>query len=162
MINRVIGEMIAYFKEDVRRINHALKVYGFAAAISGMEGIFEREGMVTGLAAVLHDIGIKEAERKYGSAAGKYQEIEGPSITRPILEISGIESNIIDRVCFLIGNHHSYHKIDGLDFQILVEADFLVNIFEDNMERHAIESIGKKYFKTGYGMKLLDLMYLSL
>ena len=37
-------------------------------------------------AAVLHDIGIREAERKHGSSAGKYQEVEGPPIARRILE----------------------------------------------------------------------------
>ena len=33
-------------------------------------------------AAYLHDIGIKEAERKYQSSAAPYQEQEGPAIAR--------------------------------------------------------------------------------
>jgi hypothetical protein len=160
MIGRISREMIIYFKDDVRRINHALKVYGFASAISGMEGVPKKEDTVIGLAAVLHDIGIKEAERKYNSSSGKYQEIEGPPIAKQILEGNGIEAEVVDRVCYLIGNHHSYHKIDGLDFQILVEADFLVNIFEDNMDNASIESIKKKYFKTENGVRLIESMYL--
>jgi len=157
----VIDKMIEYFGGDVRRINHALKVYGFATTISDVHGVSEKEAKVIGHAAVLHDIGIKEAERKYQSAAGKYQEIEGPLIAKQILEKSGVENSVIERVCFLIGNHHSYQKIDGLDFQILVEADFLVNIFEDSMDRHVVESIKKKYFKTESGIKLINGIYLK-
>jgi HD superfamily phosphodiesterase len=161
MMFYVIDKMIEYFGGDVRRINHSLKVYGFATTISDVNGVSEKEAKVIGLAAILHDIGIKEAERKYHSTAGKYQEIEGPPIAKQILEKSGVENSIIERVCFLIGNHHSYQKIDGLDFQILVEADFLVNIFEDNMDRHVVESIKKKYFKTENGMKLINGIYLK-
>lgn len=161
MTDRIINAMIHYFNGDVRRINHTLKVYGLAVVIGGGENLSEREGKIVELTAVLHDIGIKEAERKYHSSAGIYQELEGPPIAKEILENHGIEGDIVERVCFLIGNHHSYAKIDGLDFQIIVEADFLVNIFEDQLERTAVESIGKKYFKTGNGLKLLDTMYLN-
>ncbi len=161
MIEIIINEMIAYFQNDVRRINHALKVYGFAATLSGMEQVSDEKKTILLYAAILHDIGIKEAERKYNSTSGRYQEIEGPPIAKEILEKSGIPSPISERVCFLIGNHHSYGKIDGLDFQILVEADFLVNIFEDQLDREAIENICRKYFKTEMGSALLHSMYLS-
>jgi hypothetical protein len=161
MNHRIIREMMRYFQDDVRRINHALKVSGFAATIAGREGVLEQDATVIGLAAALHDIGIKKAEEKYHSTAGKYQEVEGPPLAKQILQRNGIEASIIERVCFLIGNHHSYQKIDGLDFQILVEADFLVNIFEDGLDRGAVRSIRDKYFKTATGIELLDTMYLS-
>jgi len=159
MIHRVINSMVIYFQNDVGRINHALKVYGFAHALAGMEGLSAEEKLVVDLAAVLHDIGIKEAERKYNSSAGKYQEIEGPPIAKGIMDECRVETEIANRVCYLIGNHHSYHKIDGLDFQILVEADFLVNIYEDEMSENAIESVRNKYFKTAGGIKLIETMY---
>ncbi len=161
MIEKIMNEMITYFKNDVRRINHALKVYGFALTLSGMEKLSEEEKKILLYAAILHDIGIKEAERKYNSTSGHYQEIEGPPIAKAILEGQGIPSQNIERVCFLIGNHHSYDKIDGLDFQILVEADFLVNIFEDQLNQEVIDSIGRKYFKTKTGTSLLQSMYFS-
>ncbi len=159
MVSRVLEEMITYFRQDVRRVNHALKVYGFARAISGNEALSERQRIAVELAAVLHDIGIKEAEKKYGSSAGKYQEIEGPPIARDIREAAGIEKDMIERVCYLVGNHHSYNKIDGTDFQILVEADFLVNIDEDKLDPEAIKSIKAKYFKTATGIRLLESLY---
>ena len=59
----------------------------------------------------------------------------------------------------MIGNHHSYSKIDGLDFQILVEADFLVNIYEDELNKKMLASIREKYFKTTTGKMLLGTIY---
>ena len=151
--------MIKYFGMDVHRINHALKVYGFAGTICREEKLKESEIFSSELAAILHDIGIPEAERKYNSFAGKYQEMEGPSIARSIMEKLPIDPEIIDRVCYMIGNHHSYNKIDGQDFQILVEADFLVNIFEDKMDQRMIESIRKKNFRTTAGIFILNMLY---
>ena len=161
MIATAIERMIAYNAADVRRINHALKVYGFASSIAREEGLSQEELLVVDMASVLHDIGIREAERKYNSCSGHYQEIEGPAVARELLSGVQVSPAHLDRICFLIGNHHSYPKIDGLDFQILVEADFLVNIFEEKMSFHSIESIRKKYFKTKTGIGFLEKMYMS-
>ena len=160
MVEDVIFEMIGYFKDDVKRINHALKVFGFSLAIRSAEKLSDIENEIINYTSILHDIGIKETEKKYNSTLGKYQEIEGPSIAKQILEKLNISKDIIDRVCYIIGNHHSYNKIDGLDFQILVESDFIVNIFEDNMDKKSIESIYIKYFKTDNGKKILEKNYL--
>lgn len=153
--------MIEYFGTDIRRINHALKVYGFASCIAGCEGLTDNELLIVDIAAILHDIGIKEAERKYNSSNGHYQEIEGPAVALHLLTDLDIDKNILDRISFLIGNHHSYHKINGTDFQILVEADFLVNIFEDEIPNHSMESIRKNYFKTTTGISILESMYFN-
>ncbi len=161
MADEIMVRMIRYFGDDARRTNHAVKVHGFAGAICGGEGISGTTGEIIMLAAILHDIGIKEAERKYGSSAGKYQEMEGPPIAGQILREAAIEEKIVERVLFLIGNHHTYSKIDGIDFQILVEADFIVNIFEDAMKGNAVESVRKKYFKTRTGRDILDSLYPS-
>jgi hypothetical protein len=69
-----------------------------------------------------------ESERKYSSSAAKYQEMEGPPIARDLLKEFNLGTEFIERICFLIGNHHTYNKIDDIDFQILVESDFIVNI----------------------------------
>lgn len=86
MTHRVLNEMMGYFGKDVRRINHALKVYGLASAIGRTENLDSQTIEITETAAILHDIGIPESEKKYGSCIGKYQEIEGPPIARVILE----------------------------------------------------------------------------
>jgi hypothetical protein len=159
IVSTTMKKMVKYFDGDVKRINHALKVHGFAKSIGELENIPEEKLRVLEVAAILHDIGIKESERKYSSSAGKYQEIEGPPVARDILQEFSLNEEFTDRVCYLIGNHHTYSKIDDIDFQILVEADFLVNIFEDNMNHKQIESIKQKYFKTNTGQCYLNSMY---
>lgn len=151
----VINKMIDYFGNDCKRINHALKVYGYAKAISALEILSEEEQFILDISAILHDIGIKEAELKYGSSIGRYQEIEGPLVAQTILGDFNFAENILDRIRFIIGHHHSYNRIDGNDFQILVEADFLVNIDEEHMNAKQIESIYEKYFKTNTGKSIL-------
>ena len=37
------------------------------------------------------------------------------------------------RVCFIVGAHHTKEKVDGIDFQVIWEADFIVNIEEKNL-----------------------------
>lgn len=160
MTERIIQKMIEYFETDILRINHALKVYGFANCIVRREQLSAQEIVIVDIASILHDIGIKEAEKKYNKSSGPYQEKEGPAVALNLLSDLKIDQEILDRVSFLIGHHHSYHKIDALDFQILVEADFLVNIHEDEMPKRSIESIRKKYFKTQTGLSILESMYL--
>ncbi|MBI5680078.1 MAG: HD domain-containing protein [Methanobacterium sp.] len=161
MKNYIIQKMIEYFQNDVKRINHALKVFNFAQIISYDLSLEEKTKEIIIYAAILHDIGIKEAEKKYDSSIGKYQEIEGPPIAREMLSDLKISEEIINRVCTIIGNHHSYTKMKGIDFQVVVEADFLVNIFEENMGKNAIKNIENRIFKTGTGKKLIMTMYLN-
>jgi HD superfamily phosphodiesterase len=132
-IGPVIDAMIDYFSSDVRRINHFLKVYTFAKAIGETEDLDARTQEILEIAAVTHDIGIKNSEMKYGSAAGSYQELEGPPEAEKILRPLGIDAAVVDRVCWLIAHHHSYTTDMDTDLQILVEADFLVNAWEDEM-----------------------------
>jgi len=160
MVATVLERMMSYFGPDVRRINHALKVYALAGFIGRCENLSAPELLGLELAAILHDIGIKEAERKYHSSRGAYQEQEGPPVARTLLAGLPLDRDLLARILFLIGNHHSYQKIDGSDFQILVEADFLVNIFEDQLSVNMVESVCSKYFRTATGTSLLQRMFL--
>ena len=87
------------------------------------------------------------------------QEIEGPIVAKELLRDIKLDNNIQARVLYLIGHHHTYKDIDGIDYQILIEADFLVNIFEHNMEKTAIKNIKENIFKTNNGIKLLEQLY---
>lgn len=143
---------------DCRRINHALKVWALCALLGGLENLEERAQETLEAAALLHDIGIHEAERLYGSAAGPLQEQLGPPIAREILEKAGMNSEAIDRVCHLIGHHHTYGAIDGLDFQLLVEADLLVNIDEEGWGSRQIAAL-HQHFRSRSGRDLLTRMF---
>ena len=136
-------------------------LYGLAKAIAEQEQLDYQTQQILEVASLMHDIGIKISLEKYNSSSGYYQEIEGPPIARAILERYNYDSKFIDRVCFLIGHHHSYDNIQGIDYQILVEADFLVNIYENEMEIDKIKSIKDNIFKTKTGHDYLDMMFLQ-
>ncbi|MVX66898.1 HD domain-containing protein [Clostridium chromiireducens] len=159
-ISIIINEMIKYYSGDPRRVNHFLKVYSFAKAIGELEGLDKDTQNMLEVTAVMHDIGIKVSEEKYKSSAGNHQEIEGPPVAREMLSQLNFDEKFIERVCYLIGHHHTYSKIDGIDYQILIEADFLVNIYEDEIREIQIRSIKEKYFKTKAGIQFLTDLYL--
>ena len=110
-------------------------------------------------AAYVHDIGIKPAEKKYGSCGGKLQEQEGPAAAKEILERLGFDAQLIERVCYLVGHHHTYDNIDGMDYQILVEADFLVNLYEDEAGQAALRKAYNNVFKTESGRAIFRTMF---
>ena len=157
----VMDEMTAWYSDTTRYVNHFLKVWAFARHIGLSEGLSEETQFLLEVTALMHDIGIKPAKEKYGSSAGNYLELEGPGAARPILERHGFTLAQTERICYLIGRHHTYKDMDGLDYQILVEADFLVNIFEEGHSRQSIESVREKIFRTASGRKLLDTLYLA-
>lgn len=158
-MNAVALEMIKYYAGDVKRINHFMKVHGFAKVIGEGENLDENTMFTLETAAYVHDIGIKMSEQKYNSSAGKYQEELGPAEAETMLKKLGFDEDVIKRVSYLVGHHHTYSNIDGIDYQILIEADFIVNIFEDEIEADSIKSIREKIFKTETGKKILDNMY---
>lgn len=80
---------------------------------------------------MVHDCGIKPGEAKYGRNDGKIQEQEGPQAAEKLLLDAGFVKEDRERICYVVGHHHTYNNINGLDYQILIEADFLVNFYED-------------------------------
>ena len=157
--NILITEMMKYYTGDPKRIQHFIKVYQFAKIIGEMEGLPEEEQHILQTAAIVHDIGIKPAEEKYGSCGGKLQEQEGPDVAEEMLQRLGYEPKVIDRVCYLVGHHHTYDQIDGSDYRILVEADFLVNLYEDSVSKDAVKNAYDKIFRTETGRRVCSLMF---
>jgi len=160
MCDRLIAEMKNVFGDDKRRIDHALKVLDFAEQIMKTENA---DPLVVKAAAILHDIGIHEAERKYNSAAGNYQEIEGPPIAAKILEQLGLRNEVIEHVCRIIGSHHSAKDIDTPEFRIVWDADWLVNLPDEfpAQEPAKTKELITRIFKTRSGLKLAEKLYLK-
>jgi hypothetical protein len=148
--DRLIAEMKNVFGNDQKRISHALSVLDHAEYLQSCEG-GDRDVVIA--AAALHDIGIHEAERKYGSSAGKYQEIEGSPIARGLMENLGLDTELIDHVCRIVGSHHTGRGIDTLEFRILWDADWLVNIPDEfpDIDTHKLKSLIERVFKTDTG-----------
>lgn len=159
---KVTNAMIQYYEGNVRRINHFLKVYGFAKAIGELEGLDETTLEILELAALTHDIGIRNSEARYKSSAGYYQQIEGPPEAKEMLTELGFDQKLIERVCWLIAHHHTYRGISEIDHQVLVEADFLVNAYEGNLPEASIKAASERLFRTETGKAFLIKMYCRL
>ena len=152
--------MIDYNNGDPKRIQHTTKVHAYASLIGKCEGLDEETQFILESAALLHDVGIRASELKYGYQNGKLQEQEGPAVAREMLaQIGGYTDQQIERICWLVAHHHTYHACEDLDYQILIEADFLVNLFEDEESPNAIRAVHKNIFRTESGTKMLETMY---
>lgn len=158
-INLLTLEMCRFDAGDARRIQHFLKVHSFAKLIGNMEHLDAHMQFLTECAALVHDIGIHPAEQKYSKCDGKLQEQEGPSYARAMLTRLDFDREDIDRICYLVAHHHTYSNIDGKDYQILVEADFLVNLYEDATDARGIRSAYEKIFRTDAGKQLCRTLY---
>ncbi|MEE1152093.1 MAG: HD domain-containing protein [Prevotella sp.] len=152
--------MINYDNGDPKRIQHTTKVHAYASLIGVGEGLDEETQFILESAALVHDIGIRASEMKFGYQNGTLQEQEGPAVARDLLtRIGGYTEEQIERICWLVAHHHTYHASEDMDYLILIEADFLVNQYEDNESDNAIRAVRKNIFRTQSGLKILDDMF---
>ena len=152
--------MINFDRGDAPRIQHFVKVHDFAATIGISENLDEEAQFILESAAILHDIGIHPAEVKYGNCNGKAQEELGPDEARKLLtEVGGFSEAQIERICWLIGHHHTYSRVETADHRILLEADFLVNSFEDNMPIQSVIAFRDKVFRSACAIDMLNKMW---
>lgn len=159
--NRLILEMTHYYAGQPHRIQHFMKVYGYAKLIGEEERIDARTQEILNAASIVHDIGIKKSEEIYGDSIGSHQEELGPAIAENMLKKLGYDEELVQRVSYLVGHHHTYDPIDGMDYQILVEADFLVNLFENETSRKPAEMALERIFKTETGKEICKTMFLE-
>ena len=151
--------MVEYYRGDPARIQHFLKVHSFAKLIGEEERLDERTLYILEAASYVHDIGIRPAVEKYGKEDGALQEKEGPAEAERMMLELGFEKDVIERVSYLVAHHHTYTNIEGMDYQILVEADFLVNYFENQMERETVKKSVGKIFRTETGKYIAEEMF---
>ena len=158
---QLMAAVIKYDHGDVKRIQHLIKVHDLCQTIGLMENMPAEELWTLEAAAMLHDIGIHAGEAKHGGkCTGKHQEEEGPAVAQEILDsVGGFSAQQAERIKYLIAHHHTYNDIQGLDYQILVEADFLVNLYEDGEPLSAVEKVQERIFKTASGLAVLKSMY---
>lgn len=156
----LLARAAEYDHGDAKRIQHLVKVHDLAMTIATLEAVDERTKLILAVVSILHDIGTHEAERKYGRNTGPYQEKEGPAVARKLLEdMGGYDEELIMRVCWLIAHHHHVSDIHDQDHQILVEADYLVNLYEYGLDKAAALKVRDKVFRTATGKRLLNAMF---
>lgn len=158
---KLVRDIIEY-DPDAHNIHHLLSVHQYAVLIAQMEKVDESVLETVELCAYLHDIGIKESRRKHSDSLPVHQMEEGPAVARGLLSHFDVDSDVVERVCFIIAHHHIYDDVDGVDFQILVEADCIVNLMEGFCRKESIPFMRESVFKTQAGLFLLDNMKESL
>lgn len=158
-IAEIMRKMIAFSDGNIHDIDHFIKVWTYAKTIGELEGLTEEEQFVLEVSAILHDIACPLCREKYGNTNGKYQEQEGTTLAADFLKDTGLTEKQSDRVVYLVGHHHTCSGVDGVDYQILLEADFIVNAGESGYSLESIGSFISNTAKTATGISLLKSIY---
>ncbi len=159
MLAKTMERMIEYSKANLHDINHFVKVHAYARTIGLLESLDERTQTILEVAAIVHDIACPMLREQYGKCPGHLQEQEGPALAKELLAPLGWDEELVERVAFLVGHHHTVEGVDSADWQILLEADFLVNADEGKASAETIERVRTKVYKTAAGLRLLNKMY---
>ena len=158
-ISEAMEKMIEMSNGSQHDINHFIKVWTYAKTIGELEGLDEKTQRTLEYAAIVHDIACPSLRAEFGSCPGIKQQEAGAPMAREFYKDSGLPQNMIDRIVYLVDHHHTFKNVDGLDYQILLEADFLVNAGEQDKYHRNIEKFRSSIFKTKTGLKLLDSIY---
>ncbi len=163
MTQALTAEMKKYFGENQGLIDHTLAVYHYAEQLRQKEG---GDVLTVRSAALYHDIGIPEARKVHGSAAGKYQEKQGPPIARRILSEINLDGARTDFICRIIANHHTAHDEETtstIEFKIIWDADALVNLRRKRgkIDEETFRRLIHSTFRTETGLQRAEALFLS-
>ena len=160
-IAQIMEKMIAFSQGNLHDIDHLIRVWTYAKTIGELEHLDQDTLYILEVAAITHDIACPLCREKYGSTSGKYQEKEGALMVREFLQGTGLNEDQISRVSFLVGHHHTFSHIDGPDYQILVEADYIANASENGYSAKNVENFMERVMKTQSGRKLAGEVFCS-
>ena len=154
-VSEILEKMIAFSEGNIHDIDHLIRVWTYAKTIGELEGLAPKKQVVLEIAAITHDIACPLCREKYGSTNGKYQEREGEPMVRTFLADTDMSAEQIDRIAWLVAHHHTFSDIDGLDYQILVEADYIANASENGYSRENVTNFMAKIMRTESGKRIL-------
>lgn len=158
-ISRIMEKMITFSDGNIHDIDHFVRVWNYARTIAELEEIDSETQYILEVAAITHDIACPLCREKYGNTNGKHQEEEGVPMVREFLSDSGMTKAQIDRVAFLVGHHHTFEEIDGLDWQILIEADYIANATENGYSKENIRYFMQRIMKTESAIRLAHAVF---
>ena len=158
-VSQITEKMIAFSEGNIHDIDHFIRVWTFAKTIGELERLDPETQFILEVAALTHDIACPLCRKKYGNTNGRYQENEGVPLVKEFLSDTGMTAEQIERVAFLVGHHHTFSDIDGVDHQILVEADYIANAVENGYGRQNAENFLRKFMKTESGIRILRTVF---
>lgn len=153
-IAQIMKIMILQSKGDLHDIDHFLRVWAYAKTIGEREGLPNDTQFILEAAAITHDIACPLCREKYGNTNGKHQEAEGAVLVSSFLNDMKMTKEQIERVVYLVGHHHTFDPIDGIDHQILIEADYIANATENGYSRQNVENFLERIMKTESGKRI--------
>lgn len=153
-------KMLEFYKGNKEDINHFLKVYAYAEMIGRLEELDKETEDTLEVAAIVHDIACPLCREKYGNTNGNHQEAESEDLLREFLPEFNLPEEMYERVIFLVCHHHTYTNVKGMDWQILLEADYLVNASE-NPDKYlpSYRNFRDNVYKTAAGKRLLASLF---
>lgn len=159
MKEQMIVKMVDFYQGNLGDINHFIKVHAFASLLGKLEKLDEETQTTLEIAAIVHDISCPLCREKYGDTDGNHQEAESEPLVREFLAEFSLPVSVEERVVYLVTHHHTYTNVAGMDYQILLEADYLVNAGESEKYAKAMPEFKKHVFHTAAGIRMLDSMY---
>ncbi len=156
---QILEKMIAFYEGNTHDIDHFMRVWAYAKTIGELEKLDDETQFIVEIAAITHDIACPLCREKYGNTNGKFQEKEGISMVKTFLSDTGMTAEQIERVVYLVGHHHTLRDIDAIDYQILVEADYIANATESSYSLQNAENFMQKIMKTASGKRILKAIY---
>ncbi|MBI4025748.1 MAG: hypothetical protein HY360_12260 [Verrucomicrobia bacterium] len=151
--DQLIATIKEVFADDERLFNRALQALEHAKRILESE---KADARVVVAAALLFNVGIPAAGRKFGDASPEQQHAEGSPIAGEILRRLGVEEETIGRVCEIVGHHHFPRTEEPREFDVVYDGGVLQNWIESglpnwnpDLERRINES-----FRTAGGRRL--------
>ena len=158
-ISKILEKMLASSQGNIHDIDHLIRVWTYAKTIGELEGLDAETQLILETAAIVHDIACPLCREKYGNTNGKRQEEEGAPMAADFLADSGLTKQQIERIAYLVGHHHTLHDIDGPDYQILIEADYIANASENGYSKNNIENFLQSVMKTKSGKRLTKAVF---
>ncbi len=158
-VAEIMKKMIAFSQGNVHDIDHLIRVWAYAKTIGELEGLDKHTQFIAEVAAITHDIACPLCREKYGNTNGKYQEREGLVLAADFLRDTGMTQKDIDRVAYLVGHHHTPAGIDGLDYQILIEADYIANAEENGYPPQNVEQFLNTICRMASGEALIRSIF---
>ncbi len=158
-VAEIMAKMIAYSKGNIHDIDHFIRVWTYAKIIGELEGLNPKTQYILEVAAITHDIACPLCREKYGNTHGKHQEEEGIPMVRAFLESFDISKETVARVAYLVGHHHTLTNVNEMDYQILIEADYMANAVENGYSKHNVENTLNKIIKTKSGIQLIRSLF---
>ena len=155
----ILEKMLRFSAGDLHDIDHLIRVWTYAKTIGELEGLDGETQFVLEVAAITHDIACPLCREKYGNTNGKNQEREGAPLVRDFLADAGMTAGQVDRVAYLVGHHHTYSGVDGADYQILLEADYIANACENGYSRENVENFAQRILRTAGGSRILSAVF---